>query len=74
MEYGYSILIGILGVILFLYGLIVVLSGDILLIPKHWAAKMTDEKRYARQFGKVMMIISTAPFLSAVLAVLWVEL
>ena len=68
MEYGYSILIGILGIILLLYGLIVFLSGDIMLIPKNWAAKMTDRKRYAKQFGKVIMIVSSAPLLSALVA------
>ena len=68
MEYGYSILMGILGGVLFLYGLITFLSGDILLVARHWAAKMTDKKRYAKQFGKTMMIISTAPLLSALVA------
>ena len=68
MEYGYSILIGILGIILLLYGLIVFLSGDIMLIPENWAAKMTDRKRYAKQFGKVIMIVSSAPLLSALVA------
>ena len=68
MEYGYSILMGIFAGVLFLYGLITFLSGDILLVARNWAAKISDKKRYARQFGKVIMIISTAPLLSALLA------
>ena len=68
MEYGYSILMGIFAGIMFLYGLFIFLSGDISLVPKNWAAKISDEKRYAKQFGKVIMIISTAPFFSALLA------
>ena len=68
MEYGYSILMGIFAGVLFLYGLTTFLSGDILLVARNWAAKISDKKRYARQFGKVIMIISTAPLLSALLA------
>ncbi len=70
MEYGYSILMGIFAIVLLLYGLITFLTGDILLVAKHWAAKISDKKHYARQFGKVIMIISTAPLLSALLALL----
>ena len=68
MEYGYSILMGIFGIVLLIYGLIVFLSGDIMLVPRNWAAKMTDKKRYAKQFGKVVMIVSSAPLLSALVA------
>ena len=68
MEYGYSILMGIFAIVLLLYGLVIFLSGDILLVPKHWASKMSDPKKYAKQFGKIIMIISTAPLLSAILA------
>ena len=58
MEYGYSILMGIFGIVLLIYGLIVFLSEDIMLVPRNWAAKMTDKKRYAKQFGKVVMIVT----------------
>lgn len=68
MEYGYSILMGIFGIVLLIYGLIVFLSGDIMLVPRNWAAKMTDKKRYAKQLGKVVMIVSSAPLLSALVA------
>ena len=68
MEYGYSILMGIFGIVLLIYGLIVFLSGDSMLVPRNWAAKMTDKKRYAKQFGKVVMIVSSAPLLSALVA------
>ena len=66
MEYGYSILMFIFSVALLLYGLLALLTGDILLVPKYWTARITDKKRYAKQFGKVIMIISSAPFLSAI--------
>lgn len=39
-----------------------------MLVPRNWAAKMTDKKRYAKQFGKVVMIVSSAPLLSALVA------
>ena len=68
MDYAYSILMGIFAIALFLYGLLIFLSKDILLIVRHWAAKVTDKKRYARQFGKVIMIVSTAPLASALVA------
>ena len=68
MEYGYSVLMGIFAVVLFLYGLLITLSKDILLIPKNWASKTSDKKLYAKQFGKVIMLVSTAPLLSAGLA------
>ena len=66
MEYGYSVIMLIFAAVLFLFGLLVFLTKDFLLIPRHWTAKTSDKKRYARQFGKVIMIVSTAPLLSAV--------
>ena len=68
MDYAYSILMGIFAIALFLYGLLIFLSKDILLIVRQWAAKVTDKIRYARQFGKVIMIVSTAPLASELVA------
>lgn len=68
MEYAYSILMGIFGTLILLYGLIVFLSGDIELVPKNWSSKISDKKLYARQFGKVIMLVATAPILSAIVA------
>lgn len=68
MEYAYSILMGIFGTLILLYGLIVFLSGDIEPVPKKWSSKISDKKLYARQFGKVIMLVATAPILSALVA------
>lgn len=70
MEYAYSILMFIFGAAIFLYGLLVMLTRDHKLIMRHWAAKMTDPKLYARQFGKVLMIVSTAPLVSGLVALI----
>ena len=68
MEYAYSILMGIFGILILLYGLVIFLSGDIELVPKNRMAKIADKKRYARQFGKVIMLVATGPVLSAIIA------
>lgn len=68
MEHAYSVLMGIFATLLFLYGLLVTLTKDDKLIFRSYAAKMTDKKLYAKQFGKVIMIVATAPALSAFVA------
>lgn len=69
MEYAYSILMFCFsGAILLYAGLIA--PGNDELIGRSWAAKMKDKKAYARQFAKLLALISLAPLLSGVVALI----
>ena len=61
MEHALSILMFGFAGLLLLYSLLLFATGDPLLIPKHHAAKMRDEKEYARQLGKACFLLAIAP-------------
>ena len=46
---------------LLLYAAILALSKDVKMIPRDYAAKITDKRRYATQFAKVIALVALAP-------------
>ncbi len=66
MEHAFSILMFIFGGALLLYSLILYVTGDVRLIRRYWAAKIDDEKEYARQFAKIMVLIAIAPIIGGI--------
>lgn len=46
---------------LLLYAAILYLSKDVKMIPRDYAVKVTDKRRYAVQFAKVMALVALAP-------------
>lgn len=69
MEYGFAILMFALAAFLFIYALIVS-TGETGLIMKYKAAKVNDSKKYAKQFSKIMMLVSTSPLLSGIVGMI----
>ena len=67
MDYGYPILAFCLAGILLLYGIILISSRNISLIPQAEKGKIKDTKSYARQFGKALVILSLAPLSSGII-------
>ncbi len=67
MEHAYSILMFIFAGALFLYGLLMFATKSISLIPynRRYSAKMSDEKLYVRQVGKIVMLVALSPAISA---------
>ena len=72
MEYAYSILMFCLAGGLLLYAGAVYRSKSDELIMRSYAAKMEDKEKYARQFSKVLALVSLSPALSG-LAGLFVQ-
>ena len=70
MEHAYSILMYLFAGALLLYAGLLAVSNDAKLIPRNSAVKMTDQKRYATQFAKVIALTALAPALSGI-AGLW---
>lgn len=66
MEHAYSILKFLFAGALLLYAGLLAVSNDAKLILRNSAAKMTDHKRYATQFTKVIALTALAPALSGV--------
>ena len=63
MEYAFSILMFCFaGCILLYSGLVVIFGSEF--IPKKWAAKITDEKAYAKRFAKILALTALAPVLA----------
>ena len=69
MEYAFSILMFIFSGALLLYAGLVAVFG-VGLIVRHWAAKIRDEKAYARRFAKILSLTALAPALSGVVGLL----
>lgn len=67
MEHGFAILFFIFGGTVLLYGLLMYITGDYKMVPfrARQSAKVDDTKDYARQIGKIVMLTSLAPILSA---------
>ena len=72
MEHAYSTLMFIFAGMLFLYGLLMFVTKSINLIPYHrrYSAKMSDEKLYVRQLGKIVMLVALSPAVSACVGLL----
>ena len=61
MENGVFYLMLAFGGMLLLYALALGISGDIQMIPRHYAVKVRNKKRYARRMGLGIGLIATAP-------------
>lgn len=66
----FACLFAVFAVALFLYGLWIYRSGNYDLIPRGNSTSPKDKRSYAKQFGKVIMWVSLAPFLGATTAVI----
>ena len=55
----------VFGVMLLIYAALLATSKDAKMIRKSYAAKMPDPKLYARQFAKVIGLVSASFFVSA---------
>lgn len=62
MESAYSILMFCFAGLLLLYALL--LAKDEKLIPRDYAAKMEDKKRYARRLAGLLAIVALGPVFS----------
>lgn len=70
MERAYSILMFCFAAALALYGALVA-QGRPDLIRRRWAVKMKNPKAYAKQFGKVIALVSLAPLSSGIVGLLF---
>lgn len=61
MEHAISILLFLFAGLLLLYAGLIAATKSTDLIPRDYAAKMEDKKRYAVQFAKVLAAVSLAP-------------
>ena len=66
MEYVFSIMMFVFGGALLLYAGLLALTKDYKLIARHYAAKVTDGKRYALCFARTIAIVAIAPIVSGV--------
>lgn len=69
MEYAYSILMFCFAGGILLYAALMS-SGDASMIRRLYAAKVKDKKAYAKQFAKVLALVSLAPLSSGVAALI----
>ncbi|MBR3570819.1 MAG: hypothetical protein IKN96_08525 [Oscillibacter sp.] len=68
MEYAYSILMFCFAGAILLYAALV--PGNPGMIRRLYAAKVKDKKAYAKQFAKVLALVSLAPLSSRVAALI----
>ena len=68
MEHAYSILMFWFAGALALYGLLLILTKDIVLVPRSDSSEIKDKKGYAKQLGKIVLATSLAPLTSALIA------
>lgn len=61
MDVGYAILMFCFAGALLLYGILLISTKNISLIPQAEKANIKNKKAYARQFGKVVALLSLAP-------------
>ena len=66
MEYVFTHITTIFGVMLILYGFVLLISGDVRELPyrRRYAAKMKNKQAYVRQIGKFVLVIGSAFLLS----------
>ena len=64
MEYPYTILLFCLAGLLLLYAGIVALTKSSLLIPRDFAAKIDDRKKYVSRFARVLALVALSPALA----------
>lgn len=69
MEKGFPILMLIFGGALLIYAGMVG-RGNFDMIPRNYAAKVTNQKAYAREFAKVLALIALAPVICGVVGLL----
>lgn len=68
MEYGFPVLMLVFGAALLLYALGV--RHDPYMIPRLYAAKITNLTAYAKEFAKVLAIIALSPVISGIIGLL----
>ena len=68
MEHAYSILMFWFAGALAVYGLLLILTKDIGLVPRSDSSEIKDKKGYAKQLGKIVLATSLAPLSSALIA------
>ena len=71
MEYAYAIMMFCMAGGLLLYAGFLALVKDPMLIPKHWAAKMKNEKEYCLMIAKVVAIIAIPFAASGITELIW---
>jgi asparagine N-glycosylation enzyme membrane subunit Stt3 len=65
-------LVLIFGGALMLYALLIRIIGFDM-IPRNWAVQATDQNAYAKQFSRVLAILSLSPILSGIAGLIWGE-
>ncbi|MBR4761303.1 MAG: hypothetical protein IK086_01540 [Clostridia bacterium] len=67
MEYAYSIIMGCFAAALFIYAMLMALSGDYKILPirSRQSVEPKDPKKYTRQLSKVIALVALSPALSA---------
>ncbi|MBQ8075420.1 MAG: hypothetical protein IJ237_05480 [Oscillospiraceae bacterium] len=67
MDVGYAILMFCFALALVLYGVLLMTTKNISLIPQAEKAKIKDKKTYAKQFGKAVALLALAPATSGLI-------
>lgn len=70
MEYAFSYLTFGMAALTLLYAALLALSGDPKMIPRHYSAKIKDPKAYARQFAKILLLLTGSFAVSGIVG-LW---
>jgi len=71
MEYVYSIIMFCMAGGLLLYAGLLALAKDPMLIPKHYAANMKNEKAYAVMIAKIVALIAIPFAVSGIVGLIW---
>lgn len=71
MEYVYSIIMFCMAGGLLLYAGLLALAKDPMLIPKHHAANMKNEKAYAVMIAKIVALIAIPFAVSGIVGLIW---
>ncbi len=66
MEYAFSILMFVFSGMLLLYAALV--AGNFDMIPRNYAAKVSNKKEYAKKFARVLRVVAIAPAVSGLTA------
>ena len=66
MDHAFSYLMFAFSGTLLLYAGLIYVTKDPGLIPRNGSVRMKDPKQYARQFSKVLAIVSLAPLIGGI--------
>ena len=68
MDHAYSILMFWFAGALLLYGLLLICTKDIGLVPKSYSTKKKSKKAYVKQLGEIILATSLVPLSSGLVA------